>query len=104
MDKAPVYEIMTRENASNTLKKIIFGNFEIDKIVKDAILFAIKALEQEPTNCVKCQHFYEAEDSTGIYSHCFIHELHKAAEDAENAEVRKGIIKAIEILKGEGRK
>ena len=26
--------------------------------------------------------------------------LHKAAEDAENSEVRKGILQAIEIIKG----
>jgi hypothetical protein len=54
--------------------------------------------EDEQVNCVKCKHYYETEDDRGIHSHCVIDKLHRLAEEAENAEVRKGIIKAIEEL------
>jgi len=43
----------------------------------------------------------ETEDDTGIHSRCVIDKLHRLAEDAENAEVRKGILQAIEVMKGE---
>jgi hypothetical protein len=49
-------------------------------------------------NCIKCKHYYETEDDRGIHRHCAIYKLHRLAEEAENAEVRKGIIRAIEVM------
>jgi hypothetical protein len=57
--------------------------------------------EDEQVNCVKCKHYYETEDDRGIHSHCVDDRLHRLAEEAENAEVRKGILQAIEVMKGE---
>lgn len=59
-------------------------------------------------NCVKCEHYYETEEDTGVHGHCSatcsnnaqVDKLRKAAEETEDNGVRKGILKAIEVLEG----
>lgn len=74
---------MTRERAAQICQSI---KFMVDKDyyseeVEEALDVAIEVLEQETScrntrqvdltqNCVKCKHYCETEDDTGVHSHC----------------------------------
>jgi len=84
------------------------GTNEDREKTEQAIEVVAEALDQTQ-NCVKCKHYYETEDDTGVHSHCRatcsdnaqVDKLRKAAEETEDNGVRKGILKAIEVLEGD---
>lgn len=82
------------------------GTNEDREKTEQAVEVVAEALEQ---NCVKCKHYFETEDDTGVHSHCRatcsnhaqVDKLRKTAEETEDNELRKGILKAIEVLEGD---
>ena len=84
------------------------GTHEDREKTEQAIEVVAEALEHEQ-NCVKCKHYTETEDDTGVHSQCKVtcsnnaqvERLRKAAEETEDNGVRKGILKAIEVLEGD---
>lgn len=98
---------MTREEAIALVREV--SNYMATRPeIDEAIDMAIKALEHEQ-NCVKCKHYCETEDDTGVHSQCRatcsnnaqVDKLRKAANETEDNGVRKGILKAIEVLEGD---
>ena len=81
-------------------------NWSVDET--DFCSWAERKLEQSQ-NCVKCKYYCETEDDTGVHSQCRatcsktaqVKKLRKAAEETEDNGVRKGILKAIEVLEGD---
>lgn len=71
---------MNREEAINVIKGarqyLTVGNpiWNVKK-VDEALNMAIEALS-EPINCVKCKHYYEIEDDTGVHGHCRMDTAH----------------------------
>lgn len=92
-------DLISRQAAIDAIELIVGTNNW-----KAATIMMLANVPSAEKNCVNCKFYYEIEDDTGIYSHCrqdeVISDLHKLAEDAENAEIRKGIVRAIEVLKG----
>lgn len=50
----------------------------------NALRMAIEALS-EPINCVKCKHYYETEDDTGVHGYCKIDTAHTNLISQEEA-------------------
>lgn len=62
---------MTREQA----RKWFQSHKTSDTMVNEAYDLAIEALS-EPINCVKCKHYYETEDDTGVHGYCRMDTAH----------------------------
>lgn len=101
------------QDMCNKQIELIFDSFaeRVAKKMHETDRVAQKMHETvEPSqNCVKCKHYCETEDENGVQSHCFprcalteqVKKLRKAAEETEDNEVRKGILKAIKVLEGD---
>ena len=100
--------ICDRGDTENS-EAVQFLNMAIEALKQLSLPKIIVSQGERSQNCVKCKHYCETEDDTGVHSHCRatcsdnaqVDKLRKAAEETEDNGIRKGILKAIEVLEGD---